>query len=125
MSIYTVNELLCFLSTQFDKLDRTNINSVLVDFYKRDEIIKAKDILISECQKVNVSDQISESKKSRHKPNVEQKHIKDILDIWTVIDNEIGGNLNTKFVASNPNRNPSVNADRYNLKYLISSILNL
>ena len=42
-----------------------------------------------------------------------------------MIDGETGGNLNTKFVAIDPNHIPSVNSDKYNLKFLISSILKL
>ena len=125
MQNYTVNALLCFLSTQSDKLDRADHASILVDFYTKDELTIAKNLLISECDKVNLSNHISDFKKSRIRPNVEQKLVKDILDIWAVIDTNKGGILETTFVAADPNRFPSVNAEKFNLKFLISSILKL
>ena len=125
MQNYSVSEILCFLSAQFDKLDRTNLNLILVDFCTKDEIATAKNLLISECDKINLSSQISEFKKTRIRPNVEQKLVKDILDIWTVIDREVGGILGTTFVATDPNRFPSVNAEKFNLKFLVSCILKL
>ena len=120
-----INELLCFLSTQYDKLDRTNLNTIILEFYSREEVICAKNTLISACDHNGISNQISECKKNRIGTNVEQKVVKDILDIWSVIDVEKGSSFGVEFVAQNPNRLPSVNAEKYNLKFLISSILKL
>ena len=69
--------------------------------------MEAKKILLSECEKINLSSDISEFKKNRIGANAEQKHLKDILDIIVAIDFEKGGNLDTIFVAANPNRIPS------------------
>ena len=69
--------------------------------------MEAKQILLAECEKTNLSSDISEFKKNRIGANIEQKHLKDILDILVAIDFEKGGNLNTIFVAVNPNRIPS------------------
>ena len=93
MAGYTVNELLCFLATQYDKLDRNNLNSILLEFYSRDEVISAKNILISECDKLNLSSQISDLKKNCIGANVEQKVVKDIIDIWVIVDAVKGGVL--------------------------------
>ena len=123
MTSYTVNELLCFVSTQFDKLDRQNLNSTILEFYNRDDFQSAKSILVSLCEKNGISDQINESKKNRIGANVNQRVAKDILDIWEVIDTEKGGNIGTEFVAANPLRLPSVNGEKYNLKFLVSTVL--
>ena len=125
MSRYTVNELLCFATSQFDKLDRNVLNSTLIDFYSQQEIFDAKQILLAECDKLSLNADINESRKKRIGQNVEQKLLKDILDIWQVIDSEKGGNLETVFVASNPMRLPSMNAENCNLQFLVSSILKL
>ena len=82
MANLMVNELLCFLSHQFDKLDRSNLNAVLLEFYTREEVVTAKRILIAECEKDNVSNAINDSKKNRIGSNVEQKVIQDLIDIW-------------------------------------------
>ena len=49
---------------------------------------------------------LSEFKKNWIGANVEQKHLKDILNILVVVDLQKGGNLDTVFVAANPNRIP-------------------
>ena len=108
MSRYTVNELLCFATVQFNKLNRGVLNSLLLDFYYKEEIVEAKQILLSECEKIALSSDISEFKKNRIGANIEQKHLKDIIDILVAIDFEKGGNLDTIFVAANPNRIPSL-----------------
>jgi hypothetical protein len=54
-----------------------------------------------------------------------EKIIKDIVDIWQVIDREKGGALPVKFVAADPNHLPSVAANQFNLQFLVSAILKL
>ena len=125
MDKYTVNEVLCFVSSQFDQLNRENLLSTIIEFYKREELSAAKQLLLTQCEKENLSHLINDYKKNRIGSNVEQRTAKDILDIWEVVDHEKGGSLNTEFVAADPNRLPSVNADKYNLKFLISIILKL
>ena len=112
MATLHVNELLCFVSTQFDKLDRNNLNSVILEFYARNELIDAKNTLVSICDKIGISNLIAEFRTKRIASNVEQKVAKDILDIWSIIDSEKGGNIGVVFVAQDPNRLPSVNAEK-------------
>ena len=81
MANLVVNELLCFLTTQYDKVEKTNLNTILLEFYTREEVINAKNILVSICESNGISDQISDFKKNRIGSNVEQKVVKDILDI--------------------------------------------
>ena len=125
MADLQVNELLCFMTTQYDKLEKTNLSSILLEFYSREELINAKNILVSICDKNGLSNPIADFKKNRIASNVEQKVVKDLLDIWNIVDVEKDGILNVEFVAQNPHRVPSVNADKYNLQFLISSILKL
>ena len=54
-----------------------------------------------------------------------KKIVKDILDVWEVIDKHAAGKLQTQFVAVDINRIPAVNADKFSLQFLISSILKL
>ena len=82
MANYIVNETLCFVSVQNDKLDRANIQSIVSDFYTLDELRSAKKLLLCECDIDGLADSInSEYRKDRKKPNVEQKVVKDLLDI--------------------------------------------
>ena len=51
--------------------------------------------------------------------------ITDTVDIWSVIDREKAGEIGVKFVAGNPNRLPGVNAEKFNLQFLITAITKL
>ena len=66
MATQTVDNLLYFVASKFDCLDRQHLNSLLVDFYELDEFITSKAILIAECDKISISETISEYKK-KHK----------------------------------------------------------
>jgi hypothetical protein len=127
--LLVVNELLCFLSTHsHGNLDRENLFSTLWEFYTINEATDAKEILINECEKLTITDSIKEftAKRQTSKPQIGlQKIVNNILDIWFTIDKEKGGLTTIKFVASGLNRIPSVSTDKFNLKFLISSILKL
>ena len=125
MESLTDNVVLCFISNHYDKLDRQNLSSIILESFSREEVVTAKQTLLSLCEKSGLSNNTSESKIKRIGANVEQKVIKDILDIWEIVDNEKGGNLGTKFVTSDINRLPSVDPEKFNLKFLISSIIKL
>jgi hypothetical protein len=127
MASLLINELLCFLSVQNDKLVRDNIHSIIHEFYSLEDVVKAKQTLIEEFEKVLSPDLIKDSKTKRQERSsgAKQKVTKDVLDIWEVLDRENGGKLNSQFVAANPNNLPSVNAEKFNLQFLIASILKL
>ena len=107
------------------------INSIerisLLSFFTLEESVTAKQILIASCEKIINPELINDFKKRRLNTKGDAKHkvIKDILDIWAVVDCEKAGNLQTQFVAANVSRLPSVNADQFNLQFLVSSILKL
>ena len=124
MSTLQVNELLCFLTVQFDKIDRENLISTLIDSYVYREALEAKNILISECDKASISDSIKEYTKARveGKAGALKRVITDAVNIWTVIDRELVGKISCQFVAANPNRLPSANVEKFSLQFLIASI---
>ena len=125
MDSIIINELLCFVSTQYDKLTRQNLNSIVLEYYSKDDLVTAKQILVNICEKIGLSNNISEFKIKRIGANVEQKLVKDLLDIWDEIDAVKGGNTGTTFVAADPNRLPSVDADKFNLQFLVSIVLKI
>ena len=90
MADVVVNELLCFLTIYGDKYDRENLSSLLSGFYTLggDEWVIAKQHLITEYEKLALIDNISELRKRRlnSKGDANVKVIRDILDIWRIID---------------------------------------
>ena len=135
MTSNTVDNLLYFVSESFDNLDRRHINNLIVDFYKLDELIAAKTLLISECERIGISDSISEFKKKRHNTRSEgdtkQKLSKDILDIWTAADVQKGGQFLTTFTCTDPPRIPSQQpsqpqtSDAENTQQIVTLLLEL
>ena len=113
MASLTINELLCFISVQADKLTFDFLHQKILDFYSDEEVIKAKTILLSEFDKVLDPELIKDQRKNRlnGKTTAKDKTARDILDIWQILDQQNAGSLNTQFVAADINRLPSVNAD--------------
>ena len=114
MADMVINELLCFLAFYGDKLDRNSLFSVISEFYTHNEAVDAKELLIAECDTLRLSNAITNFKKKRlnTKEDALPKVTKDILDIWDVIDCHKGGKTKSVFVAADPSRLPSVEAEK-------------
>ena len=122
-----INELLCFLTQQFKKIERDNLISTLIDAYTFREALEAKTTLVSECNKISVVDSIKDFslKRQEGKSGALRRVITDTVDIWTVVDQEKAGELLVQFVAANPNRLPNANVEKFNVQYLIAAVLKL
>ena len=118
-----INECLCFTTKQYDKLNKVNLTSSL-DFYQLKVLVDAKEILVTEYENVGDANNIKsfKIKRKENSPGAKSKVIKDILDIWDVVDTTLGGKLGVSFVAADPNLLPSVSADQFNLQFLIGAI---
>ena len=127
MSTLTINELLCFVSVQSDKLTTDFLHQKLLDFYSLEEVTKAKNVLLVAFDKVLEPELVKEQRKGRlnGKTSAKDKIVKDILEIWQTLDRENAGLLSTQFVAADINRLPLINADKFNIQFLVSSILKL
>jgi hypothetical protein len=122
--VLVVNELLCFLTTRFDKINSDELITLISDNYNQEEVVKAKLLLIAERKKVDLSNSIKSFTPSRIK-DVKNKSVSDLVEIWKLVDREKGGNLDVKFVAADLNRVPSVNPEKYDLQFLVKEILSL
>ena len=122
-----INEFLCFLTVQLGKIDRENLITILVDKYGYREALEAKDTLISEYKKLQITDEIIDYtiKRIEGKSGALRRVVTDAVDIWTVIDQEKAGKLPIQFVAANQNLLPNVDIEKFNLQFLIASILKL
>ena len=127
MASLTTNEFLCFLSFHTDKLASDCLYQKLSDFYNEKEAVVAKNILISVFDNVLDPELIKSQRKPRvnGKEPAKDKIVRDILEIWQILDRENAGNIPTQFVAADITRIPSVNAEKYNIQFLVSSILKL
>ena len=105
MSDATVDNVLHVVTSCFDKLAREDLNNIIENFFKADELLASKLLLVSECEKIGVKEAISEFKKKRlntkSENDIKQKLSKDILDIWSVVDIQKGGQFSTSFIPTN------------------------
>ena len=122
-----INEFLCFLTVQFDKIERDRLISILIETYGFRATLEAKNILISECEQVTIIDSIKDfcAKRQEGKSGALRRVVTDAVDIWTVVDREKAGKLLVKFVAANPNLLPNADVSNFNLQFLVTSILKL
>ena len=56
------NKLLFYVDEQYDKTTRQALEVFLTDNFTQEAALEAKIVLIAECEKVGISDDISESK---------------------------------------------------------------
>ena len=100
MANLIADNFLYFLSSQYDNDDRNSLLCVISEFYLPEELISAKKTLINECEKLGISDSITKFKSSRQlsKGVGIQKVIRDLVDIWGVIDAQKGGKTISTFV---------------------------
>ena len=64
MAPQTTNDVLHCVVNQYDILHRQGLNAILLDSYSKDQLLTAKQILISQCEKLTLSNRISNFKKS-------------------------------------------------------------
>ena len=85
-----INEFLCFLTVQFNKINRENLITTLVEFYSISQALEAKTILIAKCKKISLIDAITQftGKRVEGKSGGKgafRRVVTDVVDIWTVV----------------------------------------
>ena len=122
MAKLIADNFLFFLSSNYDKDDKNSLVSFISEFYLPEELVSAKKTLINECEKLGISDSITKLKTSRQlsKGDGIQKVIRDIVDIWSVIDIQKGGRTISTFVVDDPKRLPSLDNNSQNFRQLFA-----
>jgi len=115
--IIVVNELLFFVLNKFDTCPKADIQSVVSNFYRDDEIVTAKQLLIQNTQNVNVSlhDSIQPYTRKRIGEGRTERSVEDIMNIITIVDEHDSRNLLPVFCASSLIRIPSMPDDMSDL----------
>ena len=119
-----VNKFLCFLTVQFNKINRENLISTLVEYYTFSQALEAKNVLTAECKNISITDSVHKFtvKRMIGKAGAVERVVTDVVDIWTFVDQEKAGKLAVQFVAANPNHLPNTNLEKFSLQFFISSI---
>lgn len=113
-----VCELLCFLRKNFDKLTVSRLKPVIVSFYKDDELVNAKDILlkvvVKAAEAAGVDLDLPRMPK-RHGDNKCKQTADDLLKLMTVADERNLWDALPRFVAEDLDRIPFINSDSMSL----------
>ena len=127
MANLVASNFIYFLSTHYNNENRDSLISTISEFYLPDELITAKQILIEECEKLGISESIAKFKKRRQLLQGDgiQKVIKDLIDIWSVIDLQKAGNTISTFVIDDPKRLPSIDNNSQNFRHVFSVLTHL
>ena len=110
----------CFLRKNYEKLNESHLNQ-LVSFYKDDELISAKDILLREVR--HAADEIGIDLDLPRMPNRQgiskSKHTADdIFKLLTIVDERKLWDAMSRFVAEDLERVPFINADYMNVIHM-------
>ena len=120
-----ISNLLCFMSSQYNKVDEESIFSTISEFYSFEESMAAKQLLVHECGRLGLLDFINELRRPCQNGDGNHKVVNDVLDIWNVIDYQIAGQSLSTFVAIDPNRLPPVNESSKSHNLIVSLISDL
>jgi hypothetical protein len=113
-----INEVLCFFASHFGSIPLANIQTVAVNFFTDDEIVKAKMSLHEVCVKL-LGDVITRI--ITHKgANKKKADVEDIAKLMTILDeNKV---TTVKFLACNLRRVPPIDPGSIDLCFMMESV---
>lgn len=105
------NEILCYISNKFGKIAMQQLKSIVSNFYVYDQVAAAKDILVSEIDKLDLN---KWPRPARRRPSIDirdklKTDIDDIFAMFVYVDEQKLSDRLPLFVASNPDMLPSNN----------------
>ena len=120
-----VCEVLCFLANNFDKLTSSQLKPVLVNFYKEEELVCAKDILfkdVANAAQNNACDTDLPRLPKRQGPNKCKQTVEDLLTLCVIVDERKLNEEIPMYVAANLLRIPFINADFMNVANMAQKV---
>jgi len=81
-----ISEVLFFINNTIDQHASSQIKSTILDFYRDDEIMNAKQTLIRAIEDVSIAVSIQQFTKKRIGDNKLRANIDDILNLYEIVD---------------------------------------
>lgn len=116
-----VNEVLCFIRKNFDRMTVSQIKPVLISFYKEDELVAAKEILLKALSAATDDSNIDLELPRMPKRQGENKMkltADDLLKLTTIIDERSMWSTIPRFVAEDLDRIPFINAESMSVVHM-------
>ena len=116
-----IDELLCFVTNKIDNLDVDTLVRLCVETYTEKEIKCSKELLFD---KLKCKDDLTEFKKRRSSKVSESKEVKNIRDIYQLLQ-EKGSTKWPHFVASDLSKLPPITYDHIDVTALLNQLQNV
>jgi len=113
-------EALCFIRNNFDRLTTSQLKPLLSNFYKDDDLIEAKELLVKALQGSDVP-----RMPKRQGDNKGKQTVEDILKLFAIIDERQLADALPRFVAYDLSKIPFMNADSINIVTMAKRMENL
>jgi hypothetical protein len=102
-----LNNVLCFVFSRINKIDVRQLKSVLCDFYLLDDIVAAKDVLVSAAESLQIAN-LPDLRKRRDGAGRLAREVDDIFSVIFVLDESKTFADLPMFVADSPDHMPSM-----------------
>ena len=120
-----VNELLCFLSSKIHNYPLTMIKKAILEFYREDEILTAKHIILQSVIAVTDKSLVQQYSRKRIGENKNKSTLDDIVNIWSVADeNNLIDKLSI-FCAADLSRIPALTDELTDIAMIRNTVINL
>ena len=115
-SQFVVCAPLCFLVNKFGRLDVKQLKSLLNDFYSLEDIIEAKEQLITDVSSLQLTEKVPRLPTRRDSENRHSHEVNDIITLVTVLDEQKLISCLPKYVVDKPDQMPSARMVEGDLK---------
>ena len=120
-----VSNILCYAINKFKKVPVSTLKPLILDFYSSNIISSAKELLVVELEKFNVTNAPKITRKHRDGSGKNGQDLDEIFSIIIFLDeNSLLGSL-PQFVASSPDEFPSMFLTEGDLNFLFKKIKDL
>jgi len=116
-------DVLCFLSSKYDNFPRSVIKDTMIDFYREEELLSAKQCLINAVNDKDVA--IQQFSRRRIGENKLKSTVDDIMQIWSVVDEHGKFDMLPTFCSANITRIPIIPDEMSDLAYLRKTVAEL
>ena len=117
--IVLVNEALCFLYNKYDNIQHNDLKTVLASFYRDEELVAAKEVLVKAVQQcfrdIGADEADVPRLPRRHGENKIKQTVEDILKLFTLMDERKLRDALPTFVAGDLTRIPFVSNDGFSM----------
>ena len=118
-----VSDVLCFIRNKYDNYPLSTIKSTICDFYRDDEILSAKVALLQAVSDGGLNTQ--QYAKNRVGPNKSKANTDDIINLWSLVDENGLFEQMPTYCCVNTSRIPSLNDELSDLAFLRKTVLDL